>query len=207
MVRSFLDLSHLGELPDPLEPDELERVVENWIKNGCEDSRQEIILTHLRLAVSYAARFTYKCPRKEDDFVEVAFYLVIEAVDRFRRTGKDCSITPYINTTLWYGLLKELVEGRPVKLKEDHRVQELITIEQLKNEPTIEGKEKLRLEIREVFELCARTNEEQLIVMGLLQGFTQREIAEHIERSPSYVSNLLGILLDRFRHYWSYEDD
>lgn len=208
--RYKLDLDHLGDLPEPLDREDLEERVDEFRKTG--QHREAIIMSHLRLSISHAAFYTARCPRKEEDFICEAFLSLIEAVDRFRRLGRDNNITPYISKTVWFALLRELVEGRPVKLPDKRTWQEQVEaldVEEssfLRDPDKIIAKDRIRFDLRDILHHCAKSEEDWKIILAAYQGYTLAETAEMIGRSTSYVGTRRDALFQRFIYYWTKDD-
>lgn len=219
MNRFSIDTSYLGELPPQLDEKELDELVDRLCHG--EPVHNRIVEGHLRLAVAKAATMTRKAPHRGDDFLGVSFYKTVEAVERFPRVAKDVKITPYISTTVWFGLLHELMAGSSIRIPKstiNHHIRNgtlekvLVSYESLTDETEVLLTEKkarrlaakphFKLETQEIIDLAARTEEERTIFNMRLAGYTDKEIATVVSRSVSYVHNVRHVVYDRFRYFW-----
>jgi hypothetical protein len=159
---------------------------------GDETQRDRLILGHMSLSVSTASLFTGFCPRKEDDFVEVGFITLVDAVIRFPSIARDNNLTAYIRVRLNWAMRTELVGGNPVKGKTMDQHREVcftdLASERWKHDVTDLKVPNLPLEVREICDLSVEDEVEKRILHFLLLGYTNKETAAELKVSERFTS-------------------
>lgn len=211
----FLQVSGAGSFPPPLSAAEERRLFEEK-KNGSQDARDRLICHNLRL-VSHIVRKYYAGAKNQDDLISIGTVGLIKAVDTF-----DCSngarFATYASRCLQNEILmyfraqKKL--GAEVSISEtidtDKDGNPLTFMDILAEEDTIAEDIDLRLRsakarrgVREI--LSPREQEIIVLRYGLSAAppATQKECADRLGISRSYVSRIEKAALEKLRDYLS----
>jgi DNA-directed RNA polymerase specialized sigma subunit len=205
-----------GELPHPLEEEDLETLVEHW-REGDKVARDDIIKYNLRLAVAMAASMASRAWHIKDDLLSVSLLTLCQAVDKFPQVASDNRIIPYVAQAIKYALVKELADAPVIRIPDrtiakcnqngtelDLNIRKTIQLEgDKKVQKATNGSRINHVEFNEIMELCAETDEERLIFQMVLAGHHDIEIARILGRGNTYVWSRRNLLFNRFRCYWS----
>ncbi|MBQ9859117.1 MAG: RNA polymerase sporulation sigma factor SigK [Clostridia bacterium] len=217
MVFMVLQVLGSGSFPKPLSAEE-ERAALGAMRRGDRTARQKLIEHNLRL-VAHIIKKHYAASREQDDLISIGTVGLIKAVDTFdetkgprlatyasrcieneilmhfragKKTAQDVSLSEPIDTDS---------EGRPLTLM-DVLAQEDTIVEDLDRKLNLQ---KLPVYIRE--SLDPREREILLRRYGLKgDPKTQRQVAEDLRISRSYVSRLETKALDKLRRRYERGD-
>ena len=180
--------------------DGIEPVVLRYL-NGDLSVRNELIERHIGLAISKAR--AYNNWSWGDELEGHALLLLVEGVDRYRLKATDTNITAYISKYIKWRLFNHVCKLQK-KFSGETFVEGGDGSEVLRARMEgIADKEVLRVEMREIIDLCARTEEERKVFRLKYAGYNQTEIGTFIGRSQGYVTKVMQKLQDRFNYYWN----
>lgn len=214
-IKSALRCLFLKAFPKPLTPEE-EKYYLRRHKEGDEKARQVLIEYNLRLV----AHIVKKYQSSEDDMEElisIGTIGLIKAVDTFDHE-KASKLATYAarcveNEILMYMRVKKKLQREssyyePIGTDKEGNEIQLLDIMESKD-PTAMELIGLKDDTRKVYELLETVlseRERQVVVMryGLYYGkeYTQREIAERLGISRSYISRIEKNALNRLKEYF-----
>lgn len=211
MFHLILGISTPQNFPPPLSPEE-EKTAFTEMETGSEDARQRLILHNLRL-VSHIVRKYYSTARNPEDLISIGTIGLIKAVDtfsvrngaRFATYGSKC----IQNEILMYFRSQK-------KLSSEVSINESIDVDRDGNPLTYIDVICSDEDVTEVIDqkimthkmmLCVEKvltpRERQIVMMryglGGLTARTQREIAQSLGISRSYVSRIEKSALAKLR--------
>ena len=208
----ILGVSTPNKFPPPLTP-EVEKKHFELARNGNEDSRQKLILHNLRL-VSHIVRKYYSNAPDSEDLVSIGVIGLVKAVDTFKyETGIRFATyaARCIQNEILMHFRAQKKRSSDVSLSETIDVDRdgnpltymdiLYTNENLGDE--FDTKTQIERAIRLVQNILDE-REKQIITMryglfGISKSYTQKEIAEKLNISRSYVSRIEKSALDKLR--------
>ena len=209
LFHLILGLNTPQSFPPPLPPEE-ERKLFIKAESGDEDARQKLILHNLRL-VSHIVRKYYASSKSQDDLVSVGVIGLAKAVDNFK-TSNGARFATYAARCIQNEILMYFRSQK--KLSAEVSLCETIDMDKDGNPLTyidvICCDESLTSEIER--KLCAEKalnyvntlldeRERQIVILRYgLHGhtaLTQREVAEKLGISRSYVSRIEKSALER----------
>ena len=217
-ATKFLVLAlHLesGSFPRPLSARE-ETEAFSALRAGDPAAREKLIRHNLRL-VAHIVKKYYALPGDQDDLISIGTIGLMKAVDTFDHE-KASKLATYAarcveNEILMYlrvrrKLQRESSYYEPIGTdKEGNEIQLLDIMEN--GEPPAVDQISLKDDTKKVYELLERVlteRERQVVIMryGLYQSreYTQREIAEQLGISRSYISRIEKNALSRLRPYF-----
>ena len=183
------------------------------MKNGNEDARQKLILHNLRL-VSHIVRKYYSTSKNQEDLVSIGTIGLIKAVDTFN-TDNGTRFATYASKCIQNEILMSFRAEK--KHSSDISIHETIDVDRDGNplayidvissdENVSEDTERKIMSERAM--RCIKTvltlRERQIIIMryGLCgtEELTQREIAERLGISRSYVSRIEKSALEKLKN-------
>lgn len=208
----ILGVSTPNKFPPPLSAEE-EKKHFALAKEGNEDSRQKLILHNLRL-VSHIVRKYYSNAPDSEDLVSIGVIGLVKAVDTFKcETG--IRFATYAARCIQNEILMHFRAQK--KRATDVSLAETIDIDRDGNPLTymdilcttdnlgddLDKKTQIERAIRLVHNILD-DREKQIITMryglfGISKSYTQKEIAEKLNISRSYVSRIEKSALDKLR--------
>lgn len=214
-IKSVLRCLFLKAFPKPLTAED-EKYYLHRLKEGDKKARQILIEYNLRLVAHIAKK--YQSPEDDmEELISIGTIGLIKAVDTFDHE-KASKLATYAarcveNEILMYlrvrrKLQRESSYYEPIGTdKEGNEIQLLDIMEN--GEPPAVDQISLKDDTKKVYELLERVlteRERQVVIMryGLYQSreYTQREIAEQLGISRSYISRIEKNALSRLRPYF-----
>ena len=198
-------------LPPPLEREEEERAVAA-LEAGDEDARRELIEHNLRLVVYIAKRFENTGIHIED-LISIGTIGLIKAVNTFK-AGKNIKLATYASRCIENEILMVLRKSGAQRtelsfdepLNTDWDGNELLLSDILGTDEdevcrSLEDDAEKRMLLEAVESLEGREKEIIRLRFGLADGreYTQKEVAELLGISQSYISRLEKRILTRLR--------
>lgn len=208
----ILGISTPNKFPPPLTSDE-EMESFALARQGNEEARQRLILHNLRL-VSHIVRKYYSASPDSEDLVSIGVIGLVKAVDTFK-TDSGTKFATYAARCIQNEILMNFRAKK--KRSAEISINETIDVDRDGNPLTymdiISTSEDLgddldrKTQIERALKLIKNRldeRERQIIVMryglfGLERSFTQKEIAERLNISRSYVSRIEKSALDKLR--------
>lgn len=212
IYHAILGVANPSKFPPPLSAEEEH---ENFVlaRAGNESAREKLILHNLRL-VSHIVRKYYSSSGDTDDLNSIGTIGLVKAVDTFR-PDSNVRFATYASRCIQNEILMffrsrkksvgEVSLGETIDIDRDGNpltyMDIISTNEDLGEE--LDRKNRIERALRLVRnELCER--ERQIITMryglfGLGESFTQKEIAERLGISRSYVSRIEKGALEKLR--------
>lgn len=209
LLHLILGISSPQSFPPPLRP-EKERAYFLQMEQGDEEARKELILHNLRL-VSHIVRKYYATAKNQEDLVSIGTLGLVKAVDTFR-VSKGAKFATYAARCIQNEILMHFRSQK--KLTAEVSLNETIDVDRDGNPLTyidviscdesmtseIERKISADRALRYVNTVLTE-RERQIIVLryGLNRPrpMTQREIAEILKISRSYVSRIEKSALEK----------
>jgi RNA polymerase sporulation-specific sigma factor len=207
-----LGISTPNKFPRPLSPEE-ELEAFKLAREGNEDARQKLILHNLRL-VSHIVRKYYSTSPDSEDLVSIGVIGLVKAIDTFK-IDSGTKFATYAARCIQNEILMNFRAQK--KRSAEISINETIDVDRDGNPLTymdiISTNEDLgddldrKTQIERALKLIKNKldeRERQIIVMryglfGLKRSYTQKEIAERLSISRSYVSRIEKSALDKLR--------
>ena len=208
----ILGVSTPNKFPPPLSLEE-ERANFELAQSGNEEARQKLILHNLRL-VSHIVRKYYSAAPDSEDLVSIGVIGLVKAVDTFK-IESGTKFATYAARCIQNEILMNFRAQK--KRSAEISINETIDVDRDGNPLTymdiISTTEDLgedldrKTQIERALKLIRNRldeRERQIIVMryglfGLKRSYTQKEIAERLNISRSYVSRIEKSALDKLR--------
>ena len=209
---AFLQVSGTHSFPHPLSAEE-EKSLFHAMRDGSADARNTLICRNLRL-VSHIIRKYYPTAQNQDDLVSIGTVGLIKAVDTFD-PDKGAHFATYASRCIQNEILMHFRAQK--KLSSEVSMQETIDTDREGNpltymdiiaeEDTIADDLDVRIQCDKVRRLVAEIldkRERQIITMRYGLGGTapmaQRQCAEKLGISRSYVSRIEKAALEKLRN-------
>ena len=209
---AFLQVSGTHSFPHPLSAEE-EKSLFHAMRDGSADARNTLICRNLRL-VSHIIRKYYPPAQKQDDLVSIGTVGLIKAVDTFD-PDKGAHFATYASRCIQNEILMHFRAQK--KLSSEVSMQETIDTDREGNpltymdiiaeEDTIADDLDVRIQCDKVRRLVAEIldkREREIITMRYGLGGTapmaQRQCAEKLGNSRSYVSRIEKAALEKLRN-------
>lgn len=210
-IHLVLGISTPGKFPPPLSAEE-ERVCFRKMAEGDEDSRQTLILHNLRL-VSHMVRKYYSSAPNQEDLVSIGTIGLVKAVDTFRPSA-GARFATYAARCIQNEILMHFRSQK--KQSAEVSLNETIDVDRDGNPLTyidvISCEESMSEEIerkitsdRAMSYIRTRLSPRERTIILLRYGLsgkpplTQREIADRLKISRSYVSRIEKSALEKLR--------
>ena len=208
----ILGISTPNKFPRPLSPEE-ELEAFKLAREGNEDARQKLILHNLRL-VSHIVRKYYSTSPDSEDLVSIGVIGLVKSIDTFK-IESGTKFATYAARCIQNEILMNFRAQK--KRSAEISINETIDVDRDGNPLTymdiISTNEDLgddldrKTQIERALKLIKNKldeRERQIIVMryglfGLKRSYTQKEIAERLNISRSYVSRIEKSALDKLR--------
>lgn len=209
------------ELPFPLEEEEFKKETKHLLE-GSLKARNVLIVHMIRLVVKIVNQIGQCYPHLRDDLLGEGLLALVSAVNRFPRVNTDLNLQAFASSTIRF-VCVELVKNhhcmhvpaRTVRHKrangtfKELSLRGTISLEDTHSDIVVErgwtrcAAKISSFELDEIVELSVTNEEEGYIFDMVRRGCSDREIANHLGRSISYVCRHRNDLFDRFRYYWS----
>ncbi len=198
-------------LPAPLEKEEEAKIFER-IENGDESAREPLITHNLRLVVYIARKFENSGAGLED-LISIGTIGLIKAVNTFC-PSRNIKLATYASRCIENEILMFLRKNTQLKmeisidepLNVDWDGNELLLSDILGSDPDLISRdmetESERLQLRRaVTDLCERERTIMAMRFGLfgMKPHTQKEVADMLDISQSYISRLEKRIVERLR--------
>ena len=210
-IHLILGISTPQSFPPPLSADEEK---ECFIKkeNGDEQARQKLILHNLRL-VSHIVRKYYSTAKNSEDLVSIGTLGLVKAVDSFK-VSTGTKFATYAARCIQNEILMSLRAGKKfsaeVSLDDtidvDNNGNPLTYIDVISSDESLEDEISRKITSSKALALVGSAlspREKQIISLryGLYdtKPMTQREVAEKLKISRSYVSRIEKTALEKLR--------
>ncbi len=199
-------------LPPPLDKNEEGKIMKR-IMDGDENAREPLIVHNLRLVVYIAKKFDSPSASTED-LISIGTIGLIKAVNTFS-PEKNIKLATYASRCIENEILMFLRKSSQLKnevsidepLNTDWDGNELLLCDILGSEPDIINKDiENELERSLVLQAVSRLNERECLIMELRFGLngkkehTQKEVADKLGISQSYISRLEKKIIKRLKH-------
>lgn len=198
-------------LPPPLSKDEELRIIDE-IKNGNEKLKEKLIVHNLRLVVYIAKRFETAGANIED-LISIGTIGLIKAVNTFK-PDKKIKLATYASRCIENEILMFLRKSSQLKneisidepLNTDWDGNELLLCDVLGSEPDIINRNiENEIERNLLLNAVSNLNDREALIMELRFGLngkkehTQKEVADYLGISQSYISRLEKKIIKRLK--------
>ena len=199
-------------LPPPLKKEEENRIMQKIIK-GDNKAREPLIVHNLRLVVYIAKKFESPSAGAED-LISIGTIGLIKAVNTFS-PEKNIKLATYASRCIENEILMFLRKSSQLKnevsidepLNTDWDGNELLLCDILGSEPdTVNNNIENELERNLVLNAVSRLNDRECLIMELRFGLngkkehTQKQVADKLGISQSYISRLEKKIIRQLRH-------
>lgn len=215
LLSLILGVGNQSSFPPPLPPDEESRYFD-LMRDGDENARQKLILHNLRL-VAHIVRKYYAGNKDQEDLVSIGSIGLVKAVDSYDNS-KATKFATYAakcvqNEILMHfrsqkKLANEISINETIDMDRDGNPLTYIDVISCEDSVTDEVDMKIQIErMMKYLSTVLNEREKQIIIMryGLYgnRQFTQRETADMLGISRSYISRLEKGALDKLRDAFS----
>jgi RNA polymerase sporulation-specific sigma factor len=207
-----LRLGSGGGFPKPLKPEEEERYVRLWAEQGDENARNVLIERNLRL-VAHVMKKYYTTGEDMDDLLSIGTIGLIKGVNTYRR-DKNIKLATYAsrcieNEILMY-IRKTANQKTEVSLDEpinmDCEGNELVLSDILgTDENVVTGKLEEAVDLQLLHQALSQLPQREREIINMRFGLagckerTQKEVAEYLGISQSYISRLEKKIMQKLR--------
>lgn len=212
MSYVFLSANPGSQFPPPLSKDEESKLFERLAETGDEGARNKLISHNLRLVAHIVKKYYQTNPAK-DDLISIGTIGLIKAIDSFKCTkgarfgtyGAKCIQNEIL---MYFRSQKKLASEVSMNetIETDRDGNPLTYMDIIKVDDTIADDIDLRIKLEKVakdIENVLNKREREIIVLryGLASEapLTQREVAEKLGISRSYVSRIEKNSLEKLR--------
>ena len=202
-------------LPKPLDVDEEQELIKNYIDHKDMDARKQLIVHNLRLVVYIAKRYDVSSSEMED-LISIGTIGLIKAVNTFKN-DKNIKLVTYAsrcieNEILMYlrkksKMKKEISLDEPLNIDYDGNellLGDIIGTESNLVEKTVERNENKRI----LLNVISKLDDRDKMILQMRYGIneneaTQKDIALKLGISQSYISRLEKRILLQLKHILS----
>lgn len=191
-------------IPQKVDDDRLTELVQR-LRAGDESVHEEIIRGHIRLAINVASRYARFSPAKGEEIASEALYGVTYAVKKARAKLVDDNITAWIvsccHRFAYRFLCRESMVPRITIWKRKQRglTTEVKGVVPLPPSNHLPAKyQQTSMEVMELITMSAESDLDREIIDLRSQGYNDREIAEKLRVSNSYVARKRAEIRERF---------
>ncbi len=205
--------------PKPLTASEEREYLERY-KEGDQEARNVLIERNMRLVAHVVKKYQYT-DYDNEDLLSVGTIGLIKAVNTFN-VDRGSRLATYAAKCVENEILmllrahkkysREVSLFEPIGVDKDGETVSLVDVIEMENKEILETlvlKQDVR-ELYEAFEVCLKDNEKTVVGMryGLFGGkeYTQREIAEMLGISRSYVSRIEKKALEKLKKEFDKND-
>ncbi len=200
-----ISINHpLGKSPDQLPEDELLELTRR-LRAGDESTHEAINASHTKIAISLASKYARLAPHLADELVSEALFGVIYAIKAAREKLVDDSITPWITSNVHRFLHRFLSRNaRTVTvpystLWRRRAAGQTVNIPMPRDLPeSLVDRQSSMFELHDMLEQAARTQLDRTILSLRGIGKCDREIAEGLGVTKSYITRKRSELRARF---------
>lgn len=198
-------------LPPPLNKEE-ETIIIEHIKNGDDSYKEKLIVHNLRLVVYISKKFETAGANIED-LISIGTIGLIKAVNTFN-PDKNIKLATYASRCIENEILMFLRKSSQLKnevsidepLNTDWDGNELLLCDVLGSDPDIINRDiENTLECNLLLEAVSKLNQRESLIMELRFGLngkkehTQKEVADYLGISQSYISRLEKRIIKRLK--------
>lgn len=200
-------------LPPPLNDVEEEQCLLEF-KNGDIESRNKLITHNLRLVVYIAKKFE-STKINIEDLVSIGSMGLIKAVQTFKME-KNIKLATYASRCIENEILMHLRKTQ--KSRQDVSLDEVLNVDSEGNEMVLadilcsnddQALDEMTKdeEQRKLFEAIETLNKKEKEILSMRYGLfgkkemTQKEVADYMGISQSYISRLEKRIIDKIKHY------
>lgn len=198
-------------LPPPLNKEE-EIIIIEHIKNGDDSYKEKLIVHNLRLVVYISKKFETAGANIED-LISIGTIGLIKAVNTFN-PDKNIKLATYASRCIENEILMFLRKSSQLKnevsidepLNTDWDGNELLLCDVLGSDPDIINRDiENTLECNLLLEAVSKLNQRESLIMELRFGLngkkehTQKEVADYLGISQSYISRLEKRIIKRLK--------
>ena len=210
-VGSCLYLGATDILPEPLSREEEEKYIE--LKEKGDNHAKDVLIEHnLRLVVFLAKKYENTGVDLED-LVSIGSIGLIKGINTFS-SGKNIKLATYASRCIDNEILMYLRKNKKIKSEvsidqalsydgdgNELHLEDIIGTDKDEVPNTLEAKDDYQLMIQEILGLRPRDREIMILRYGLLGGeeFTQKEVADKLGISQSYISRIEKKVIRRLR--------
>lgn len=210
-VGSCFYLGATDILPEPLSREEEEKYIE--LKEKGDNHAKDVLIEHnLRLVVFLAKKYENTGVDLED-LVSIGSIGLIKGINTFS-SGKNIKLATYASRCIDNEILMYLRKNKKIKSEvsidqalsydgdgNELHLEDIIGTDKDEVPNTLEAKDDYQLMIQEILGLRPRDREIMILRYGLLGGeeFTQKEVADKLGISQSYISRIEKKVIRRLR--------
>ena len=210
-VGSCFYLGATDILPEPLSREEEDKYIE--LKEKGDNKAKDILIEHnLRLVVFLAKKYENTGVDLED-LVSIGSIGLIKGINTFS-SGKNIKLATYASRCIDNEILMYLRKNKKIKSEvsidqalsydgdgNELHLEDIIGTDKDEVPNTLEAKDDYQLMIQEILGLRPRDREIMILRYGLLGGeeYTQKEVAERLGISQSYISRIEKKVIRRLR--------
>ena len=210
-VGSCFYLGATDILPEPLSREEEEKYIE--LKEKGDIHAKDVLIEHnLRLVVFLAKKYENTGVDLED-LVSIGSIGLIKGINTFS-SGKNIKLATYASRCIDNEILMYLRKNKKIKSEvsidqalsydgdgNELHLEDIIGTDKDEVPNTLEAKDDYQLMIQEILGLRPRDREIMILRYGLLGGeeFTQKEVADKLGISQSYISRIEKKVIRRLR--------
>lgn len=198
-------------LPPPLNEEEETKLLLE-VKNGSLEARNTLIIHNLRLVVFIAKKFE-STKINIEDLISIGSMGLIKGVQTFKM-DKNIKLATYASRCIENEILMYLRKTQ--RIRQEVSLDEVLTVDSEGNEmmlsdvlgdpnPSVLHQMTLDEDVRNLYTVLAKLNdrEKEIIIMrfGLFgkEAMTQKEVADTLGISQSYISRLEKRIIDKMR--------
>jgi RNA polymerase sporulation-specific sigma factor len=210
-VGSCFYLGATDILPEPLSREEEDKYIE--LKEKGDNKAKDILIEHnLRLVVFLAKKYENTGVDLED-LVSIGSIGLIKGINTFS-SDKNIKLATYASRCIDNEILMYLRKNKKIKSEvsidqalsydgdgNELHLEDIIGTDKDEVPNTLEAKDDYQLMIQEILGLRPRDREIMILRYGLLGGeeYTQKEVAERLGISQSYISRIEKKVIRRLR--------
>lgn len=158
-----------------------------------EQDKLEIYKAYCRLATTIATDYKYKVPLKlRDDIFSEAQYALIKAIDEAPNKMYDNNFVKFLRARI-KTIIRNFIR-KEYKNKIDESIQE---------DPSKLDFSYNELELNEEIKNIFKTTLERQIIVLLIEGYNNKEIAEILNKSPERISQYRSIIKKKIKSLYA----
>jgi len=207
LLQGFFLFGHLtggNSFPTPLKPEEEERYLQEHA-NGCADAKNVLIERNLRLVAHVAKKYSNHA-KDGEDLISVGTIGLIKAVSTYN-PDKGVRLATYAARCI-DNEIRMFIRAAKKHIIDTVRLQDVVGIDREGNEvrvedriaddtPPVDEQVNSKIQVKRLFEIMGRVlhDREKTVIqqrygIGDMDEMTQREIADSLDISRSYVSRI-----------------
>lgn len=202
-LGALLFVSHVssGTFPQPLEPDEEEKLIKR-LRDGDDEARKTLIERNLRLVAHIVKKYSEKGEDNED-LISIGTIGLIKGVNTFD-PEKSSRLATYVARCIENEVLMHFRSIKKTRFEHhlydpigsDKEGNELSLMDVIPSDELVLEEVEDRMEKQKLYEKLAYLNQRENLILKLRYGLTdgvrhtQREIAKYLGISRSYVSRI-----------------